>query len=333
MSSKTHSALAVVSMSLALSCALDPRQVTTSSSDPPPSAEPSEPSAASGVIAPPAQQAEPFGSADPDPPSGPSAPSTPAPPPEPAEPSAPSAPSEPLPPSEPTEPLPPPVVAGPRDCRSTADNDLDGVPDDTQDDVCPCVPDAVEDCDEHPGLDGFGSCRAGTRTCVPSGGYRSTNWSACTGSVGPRDRDCTSALDNDCDGLPDNSLDEVCECQPGAVRYCGDLPVTGSGSEQFEGCGTGTSVCNADPGSRSSSWSECTCAASEYCLTPDGTCGSPQLGVCTVIPTGGCTRELNRMCGCDGQTYGNPCAARSAGVSVDFAGQCAAVELPLETLP
>ncbi|HWO08396.1 MAG TPA: Kazal-type serine protease inhibitor domain-containing protein, partial [Polyangiaceae bacterium] len=240
---------------------------------------------------------------------------------------------EPTEPTEPAEPLPPPVVAGPRDCRSSADNDLDGVPDDTLDDVCQCVPDTVEDCDEHPGQDGFGSCRAGTRTCVPSAGYRSSNWSACTGSVGPGARNCTSALDNDCDGLPDNSPDEVCECQPGAVRNCGDLPITGSGSEQFEGCGTGTSVCNAGPGNRSSSWSECTCAAGEYCLTPDGTCSSPQLGVCTVIPTGGCTREFNPMCGCDGQTYSNPCAARSSGVSVDFAGQCAAAEPPLEALP
>lgn len=63
----------------------------------------------------------------------------------------------------------PACIPGPRDCTSEADNDCDGRPDNVFDDVCACLPGAVEPCDEHPGLDGRGPCRAGTRRCVPGG--------------------------------------------------------------------------------------------------------------------------------------------------------------------
>ena len=35
-----------------------------------------------------------------------------------------------------------------------------------------------------------------------------------------------------------------------------------------------------------------------------------------------CTDEVNPMCGCDGMTYGNPCMAAMAGVSVRSVGAC-----------
>lgn len=46
---------------------------------------------------------------------------------------------------------------------------------------------------------------------------------------------------------------------------------------------------------------------------PPGTC-RPRPDVCT--------DEENLVCGCDGVTYGNPCAAATAGVSVASAGAC-----------
>src|SRR5690606_24198923 len=62
------------------------------------------------------------------------------------------------------------VPTGPRDCSSALDNDCDGRPDDTVDDVCVCAPGSVEPCDEHPGLDGRGQCQPGVRACVLGAG-------------------------------------------------------------------------------------------------------------------------------------------------------------------
>jgi len=175
------------------------------------------------------------------------------------------------------------VPRGPRDCSSERDNDCDGVPDDTLDDVCRCVPGRSEVCDPHPGFDGRGSCQAGSRACILGDGNSSSDWGACAGAVGPlaeddcsvaaddsscdgvpngncdctdgdtapcgpntddgvcergistcdggafgpcvgavfpADRDCASELDNDCDGLPDDTLDGLCECVPGDNRAC-----------------------------------------------------------------------------------------------------------------
>jgi len=65
------------------------------------------------------------------------------------------------------------------------------------------------------------------------------------------------------------------------------------------------------------------CAKGEFCDFPSATkCGSgDQTGTCTTIPTA-CTKELAQVCGCDGNTYGNACTARAAGVSVIATGAC-----------
>lgn len=59
------------------------------------------------------------------------------------------------------------------------------------------------------------------------------------------------------------------------------------------------------------------CTDTEYCAgdscTGEGTCEErPPM----------CSREFAPVCGCDGTTYGNACEAESAGVRVDFDGQC-----------
>ncbi|MEO1554115.1 MAG: Kazal-type serine protease inhibitor domain-containing protein [Pseudomonadota bacterium] len=35
-----------------------------------------------------------------------------------------------------------------------------------------------------------------------------------------------------------------------------------------------------------------------------------------------CTREYRPVCGCDGQTYSNPCVAESEGASIALEGEC-----------
>ena len=64
------------------------------------------------------------------------------------------------------------------------------------------------------------------------------------------------------------------------------------------------------------------CRDGEYCNHDDGSCGAAdQTGTCEEIPEA-CTLEFAPVCGCDGETYGNACAAAAAGVSVVSEGPC-----------
>lgn len=60
------------------------------------------------------------------------------------------------------------------------------------------------------------------------------------------------------------------------------------------------------------------CADGQYCASPDGTCGG---GECTDKPDV-CPLAFIPVCGCDGETWGNACAAAAAGVNVAHDGAC-----------
>lgn len=177
------------------------------------------------------------------------------------------------------------IDPGQRDCSSADDNDCDGSPDNTPDEACQCEVGNQRACDEHPGLDGYGRCRAGSQTCTLSEDRTTSDWSECSGSVGPlsddtcdpgnddncnnevnegcpcvngdtqacghatvgicergvstcensvwgpcegnvepEPRDCSSPLDNDCDGSDDDTKDATCQCTPGTSQACGTHP-------------------------------------------------------------------------------------------------------------
>ncbi len=115
----------------------------------------------------------------------------------------------------------------------------------------------------------------------------------------------------------DTNLAPVCGCDD--VTYSNACAAASAGvSVAAEGeCATSGSGC----GGRGTG----PCPGGQYCVyEPADNCGrSDAPGVCSDIPRGGCTLDYAPVCGCDGQTYGNPCAAATSGVSVEHDGECA----------
>jgi hypothetical protein len=128
------------------------------------------------------------------------------------------------------------------------------------------------------------ACEGDAGTCLPVGDAGPLP----TVCVATGARDCTSELDNDCDGQPDNVLDAVCVCAPGSVEPCDEHPgLDGRGQ-----CVAGSRTCIASEGNVSSGWGAC-----------EGAVGPREADACTPGDDGDCNGIPNEECPCvDGDT-------------------------------
>jgi Kazal-type serine protease inhibitor-like protein len=182
--------------------------------------------------------------------------------------------------------------------------------------------------------------------------YRSLGWAAvliAPALLGARGCD-VAVVGSECGGLrgAQCGVGQFCDFAPEAA--CGAADQTGTCQPTPELCTTQFDpVCGCDgqthgnacsahlAGVSVASEGECapsgvacgglqglSCGDGEFCkFAPGALCGAAdQLGTCTATPEA-CTDQFDPVCGCDGQTYGNACAADAAGVSVVSAGECA----------
>jgi len=121
------------------------------------------------------------------------------------------------------------------------DTDCDGTPNSG----CTCVEGDVIDCGPSANV---GICVIGKSTC------HNNRLSACAGAVTALPRDCSSPLDNDCDGTRDDDLDDSCTCRVGEVRDCAERPgLDGNGI-----CTPGQQKCLATNNGATSAFGPCT---------------------------------------------------------------------------
>ena len=118
-----------------------------------------------------------------------------------------------------------------------------------------------------------------------------------------------------------------------------EIPATDVGGAASTAGGTGNSAGSAaipaaPPEKMCGGIAGIRCGEKQYCsFAPEARCGAGDMsGTCAPKPDA-CTLQLDEVCGCDGKTYGNACAAAQAGISVAMKGACGKPASTADTTP
>lgn len=139
---------------------------------------------------------------------------------------------------------------------------------------CPCIEGESRACGPDAAV---GICERGSQTCTNG------TFGPCVGAVFAGRRDCSSNQDKDCDGRPDNTVDNACTCTIGAVQACGTHP----GRDGNGQCKAGSQTCEAGATNQSSAFGACT-----------GSVGPQALDTCDRGNDGNCNGVANQGCAC-----------------------------------